>query len=636
MTSTTNSQADQLILLEILNDGMSMVSAVTGFDDFESLNESSKTPKTFLNATNLLLGRDAEIKLLQECVDRVSLGSSELLFVSGSSGVGKSSLVESLRQGMEESDKFYLVSGKFDQYLRREPFSAISAAFGELVDLFQRHSKADEIVAALRTGLSPEELQILCSFVSSLQTVVGTPGDPHEFRLRHYQAFDGFKMICQKFLRILSSYATLCIFLDDVQWADPESLQVLTSLAKVTESTNVLLVAAYRELTHSLEEFLAQEYDLMQTHVLLEDLDEGAVNQTIATILDMETSKTQPLGELVYSRTMGNPYHLIQFMQSLHRNRLISSEDNSWTWDLAQIQSDTFVSDNVADLILSKIGSLPAFVQGILKLGSCLGYQFDADLLKRIALGFLPPQNREQMADVYGTRIDQALEVGIKEGLLERCKTNGAIKFTHDRVQQSLYGLFSDHELPTLHVRVGRLLQESLQELEDVQSLLVLTVRSLQESLIASDEKVVSLLFLTVEQLNRGLELTDISERVGIAELNLRASQVAMSKSAFQASTDYILVSFSLLAANWESDYNLTLRAYTTAAQYHCCTGRFEESKAAADAVLLHAKTSLEKMPVYYTMIDAFGSQDLLSDALDLGNKILNKELKVKAPSCPS
>ncbi|KAI2490706.1 PhoQ sensor [Fragilaria crotonensis] len=313
----------------------------------------------------------------------------------------------------------------------------------------------------------------------------------------------------------------------------------------------------------------------------------------------METSKTQPLGELVYSRTMGNPYHVIQFMQSLHRNRLISSEDNSWTWDLAQIQSDTFVSDNVADLILSKIGSLPAFVQGILKLGSCLGYQFDADLLKRIALGFLPPQNREQMADVYGTRIDQALEVGIKEGLLERCKTNGAIKFTHDRVQQSLYGHFSDHELPTLHLRVGRLLQESLQELEDVQSLLVLTVRSLQESLIASDEKVVSLLFLTVEQLNRGLELTDISERVGIAELNLRASQVAMSKSAFQASTDYILVSCSLLAANWESDYNLTLRAYTTAAQYHCCTGRFEESKAAADAVLLHAKTSLEKMPVY-------------------------------------
>lgn len=98
------------------------------------------------------MGPDAEIKLLQECVERVSVGSSELIFVSGPSGVGKSSLVESLRHGMEESDEYYLVSGKFDQYLRREPFSAISAAFGELVDLFQRHSKADEIVAALRTG----------------------------------------------------------------------------------------------------------------------------------------------------------------------------------------------------------------------------------------------------------------------------------------------------------------------------------------------------------------------------------------------------------------------------------------------------------------------------------------------------
>ena len=613
---------------------MSLVSDVTGLDDFDDINKSSKTEPAFrmTTGTNILLGRDSEIRLLQECVERVSLGSSELLFVSGPSGVGKSSLVESLRLAMEESDTFYLASGKFDQFIRREPFPAINAAFGELVDLFQRHSKADEIVASLKNELSPEEIKILCSFVSNLQAVVGTPGDPHEFTLRHYQAFDGFKMICQKFLRILSSYATLCIFMDDVQWAEPESLQVLTSLAKDTKSTNVLLVTAYREPTASLEEFLAQEFELFQSHMSLENLDEGTVNQTIASILDMEPPATQPLGELVYSRTMGNPYHVIQFMQTLHRNHLISSENKSWTWDLARIQSETFVSDNVADLILSKISSLHAFVQGMLKLGSCLGYQFDAEILKFVALGSLPPQNRAQMAEMYGTRIDQALAVGIKEGLLERCSKHGEIKFTHDRVQQALYGLFSDNELPTLHLRIGRLLQESLNALDDVRSLLYLVVRRLQDSLKESDENVVSLLFLTVEQLNRGLALTEVEERVGIAELNLRASQIAMSKSAFQASTDYILVSCSLLADHWESDYDLTLRTYTTAAQYHCCTGRFEESKAAADAVLLHAKTSMDKMPVYYTMIDALGSQDLLSDALDLGSKILNKELQVKTP----
>lgn len=605
------SQADPMMLLEVLNDSMSMVSDVSGLDDFEGGNESSQSAAFLTSLDRVFQGRDSEIQLLQQCVERVSLGPSELLFVSGPSGVGKSSLVESLRTRMEDSDAFYLVSGKFDQYLRREPFSAISAAFGELADLLQQHPQVHEIAAALRTELSPEEMQILCSFVSNLQTMRGSPGDPHEFTLRHYQAFDGFKMLCQKFIRIISSYATLCIFLDDVQWAEPESLQVLSSLAKDTKSTNVLLIAAYREVTKPLEEFLAQEFDLTQSHINLENLDAEAVIQTVAIILKTDAAKTQPLGELVYSRTMGNPYHAIQFMQTLQRNKLISMENKAWTWDLDRIQSETFVSDNVADLILSKITSLHAFVQGMLKLGSCLGYQFDDDLLKLVALGSLPPQNRAQMADIYGARIDQALAVGMKEGLLERCGKKNGIKFTHDRVQQTLYGMFSENEKPTLHLRVGRLLQESLEE---------------------SDENYDSLLFLAVEQLNRGIALTDVAERVGIAQLNLKASRLAMSKSAFQASTDYILVSCGLLADSWESDYDLTLQAFTTAAQYHCCTGRFEESKAAADAVLQHAKTTMAKMPVYYTMIDALGSQDLLSDALDLGSKILNKELHVKTP----
>lgn len=141
------------------------------------------------------------------------------MFISGRSGVGKSFTVDSLRQNTDDNTTtFYLVSGKFGQYIRREPFSAISAAFGKRVHLLQQHKDTNEFKSSLLVALSPDEIQILGSFVADLQAFLGSSNDAQqEFTLRQYQAFDVFKMIFQKFFRVASSVATFCIFLDDIQ-----------------------------------------------------------------------------------------------------------------------------------------------------------------------------------------------------------------------------------------------------------------------------------------------------------------------------------------------------------------------------------------------------------------------------------
>lgn len=691
--------------LLLKNDEFSLISEVSmGLnDDIWQRNDNDTNTTPTLNSTPVVLGREEELELLEDCLQRTCVGPSELVLLHGHSGVGKSAIVESLRAFMggdscnddgasldgesvkeesqsteftansstdnlesshilnenlmeeviakegaaeeatmdeqaEEDKPFYLVAGKFDQYLKREPFSAISAAFGELIDLLTQTDDVTKktIAAALTAELTPEELQLLSCFVSNLHHLVvprttssaataNATDDVFVATRRQYRAFDGFQLLCQKFLRVLSQFScTICIFLDDLQWADHESLAVITALAQDASSTNILLVGAYRDdddVSEQLSKFLETELAFPTLTLHLQNLPVEAVHEWLANLLQFDGGDDEaiatliPLVDLAHTRTMGNPYHLQQFIQTLERDQLITHEEGKWTWDLERIQSETSVSENVATLILDKITRLHAFVQGMLKLGACLGYQFDIDILKLVAMGSLPPANRAKMEEMYSTRIDQVVACGMKEGLIETCKTTTdsriEYKFTHDRVQQALYGMFSAQERPKLHLRVGKLLQDYLRDNE------------LQDD---------AFVFLTVEQLNRGLALTTLEYRVGIAELNLKASRMAMSKSAFETATDYIQIAAGLLQPHWETNYDLTLEVYTTAAQFNCSTGRFDESKTASDAVLEHAKSTLDKMQVYYTMIDALGSQDLLSEALDLGVSILNNELRVKSP----
>jgi predicted ATPase len=338
----------------------------------------------------------------------------------------------------------------------------------------------------------------------------------------------------------------------------------------------------------------------------------------VASLLNLDPKEVLPLADLIHGRTLGNTLNIVLLLESLRLNKLLTCDDGKWSWKVERIRAETSVSDEVAELILSKVHRLHAFVQGILKLGSCFGYQFRADLLKLVALGSIPSEIEEARA-TYNLRIDQALDVAAQEGLIETLvkpdEKAPEYKFVHDRIEQALYDLFTEHKRQSCHLVIGKMLQRHL-------------VQSKELEKHHSD----NLVFLAVEQLDRGLALIKQEDQVSIAELNLNAAHRAMSKSAFQAAPDYVQIAADLLNSHWETNYELTMRVHTTAAQFHSCTGRFEECARTADAALGNAKRTMDKLPIYYTMIDALASQDLLSDALDLGVEVLNKELCVKTP----
>ena len=110
---------------------------------------------------------------LRAAYDRASRGNSEVIFVSGVSGSGKSSLVESMREHVVTNTAGCFVSGKFDLLqTSKEPYSAIAAAFSDICDLIlQSGNPMDERRAAL-VALGPEST-ILSRVVTNISHTTG-------------------------------------------------------------------------------------------------------------------------------------------------------------------------------------------------------------------------------------------------------------------------------------------------------------------------------------------------------------------------------------------------------------------------------------------------------------------------------
>ncbi|WP_437980215.1 AAA family ATPase [Sorangium sp. So ce117] len=514
-------------------------------------------------------GREREIEALLAAFERVvANGRPELTLVSGYSGIGKSSLVAELHGPVVRERGFFL-SGKFDQTSRDVPYRAFLQAFRALFQeiLGASEEQVERWRRQLREALG-QNGTLLTDVLPELELLLGP--QPPVPELPPTEAQSRLLATLQRFVAACAQKEhPVALFLDDLQWADAASLLLLEQLATYSGAEHLLLIGAYRDNevgpAHPLRLTLAevQQRGAAVSELVLTPLSAAHVGALVAEAVHAPEAEVEPLSQLVYEKTGGNPFFVLQFLIALHEERLIrfDTEQRVWRWDIAAIRDKGF-TDNVVELMAGKLNRLSVPTRDALKLAACLGNTLDLEPLAIIAR-----RPAEELRD--------ALEEAVREGLLLR--RGSGYRFLHDRVQQAAHSLIPAEQLAEVHLGIGRLLLKAPRAEE-------------------RDEA----LFEVVGHLNRGAALIrSQAERDEVAALNLRAGRKAKSAAAYETAAALFAAGLSLLAPDrWETQHELTYGLTFERAHAAYITGGFDEAERLLEELPQRARTRGETAAV--------------------------------------
>ncbi|MEH2061160.1 MAG: AAA family ATPase [Nostoc sp.] len=573
-----------------------------------------------------LYGRESEVQTLIEAFGHVANGASELMLVAGFSGIGKTAVVNEVHKPIVRWNG-YFIKGKYDQFNRNIPLSAFVQAFRDLMG--QLLSESDQQLKQWQNRILAavgENGQVLIEVIPELEQMIGK--QPAFAELSGSAAENRFNLLFQKFIQVFTTREhPLVMFLDDLQWADSASLNLLKVLMSQSDGGYLFIIGAYRDNEVFAAHPLMLTVDEIQktssrvNTLTLENLSQADVNHLIADSLSCTTEQALPLTELVDQKAKGNPFFTTQFLKALYEDGLITFdwEAGFWQCDVAQVRS-LALTDDVVEFMAQQLQKLPDNTQNVLKLAACIGNQFDlatlaivseqsqieaaASLWKALQEGLILPQS-----EIYKFYVG-----GEHQPVTQQNSEIVAYRFLHDRVQQAAYSLILADEKQPVHLKIGQLLLSNTPENN-------------------REERI----FEIVSQLNVAVDsIAQSAERQELAQFNLMASRKAKAATAYTAACKYAQVGIGLLAQNsWQHQYELTLALHQVATEAAYLSGNLDQMAAFANLVLNHAKTPLDQISVYEVKIEAFIAQGEFTEAIAAALAIL-KQLGVELPAVPT
>ena len=527
-----------------------------------------------------LYGRERDIESLIAAFDRVvAQGNTELVLVSGYSGIGKSSVVNELHKVLVPPRGLF-AAGKFDQYKRDIPYATLAQAFQSLVRwlLSQSGTQLGRWREALNQALDPNG-QLIVNLVPELEFIIGKQPPVQDLPPRDAQT--RFQMVFRRFLGVFARKEhPLALFLDDLQWLDRATLDLLEHLVTHPEVRHLLLVGAYRDNEVSPSHPLVHTLDAIRNagalvqEIVLAPLELDDVGELVADALHCKPKRAGPLAQLVHEKTSGNPFFSVQFFSMLADEGLLAFDPvaSAWTWDIDRIRARSY-TDNVVELMVGKLSRLPDETQDALKLLACLG-----NVAEMATLAMMPGASGEGDS---GQAMHTALWEAVRAGLLFRLGSSG-YAFPHDRIQQAAYSLIPIARRADVHLRIGRALLASM------------TAEELDDNV-----------FEVANQLNWGAALlVDPSEKAHVATIDLRAGRKAKASAAYASACVYLTAGIALLDdSDWGSQYELMFSLWLERAECAFLTGDFDQAERLIAELLQRGTSKVNLAAAYHLKV---------------------------------
>ena len=573
-----------------------------------------------------LYGRQQEIYQIWTLFDYVSKGHKALLLVGGHSGCGKTSLIKEVYKPLTK-ERGYFIAGKYDQYNNATPYSAFVAAFSQLVQqlLYQETDKVTQIKEKLAVALG-ENAQLIIEVIPALRLLVTGRGEPT--KLGGEESKNRFVLAFKNLIRVFAGGGyPIVLFLDDLQWADIASLELLNTLVEDVQLKSLFLIGSYRsnEVTasHPLSTNLSKfkKASIKFESIELAPLCLPNVLQLLEDGLRTKGPELEPLATLVFEKTGGNPFFVGELLRGLNQRQALTFDpkEGKWTWDVESIKGSD-ISDNVVDHIKGRLKQCPEAFQSFLGYAACVGNCFDLTFLASATETPL-----KAVADFCIQGVQESLLIPLRDAMqvvdggvesLQDYMNRGEkveFRFSHDRIQQTAYTLIGKENKRNFHYRVGQLILARL-----------------------ATEKGGSSSFELVYHFDHCKERLTANEHRQFIEYNLEAAGKAQSSVSYHKAMGFVNTVEALLQDDDSSEFfTEKYAAKFKKLELLYLLGFFNEMPAYFDWLEAHAENDLERVSLYKIRLFAYGAEGRKKESVQAGLAAL-KLLGVDIPEHPS
>ena len=404
-------------------------------------------PQSFtpVSQSSAPVGRETEIRQLHELFDRAVQGHRQTIFVTGEPGIGKTTLVEEfLAQAAQQSVALIARGQCLDQYGAGEPYMPVLEALGRLC----RDAKNARLLELLKTRaptwlvqlsgiVSPEELELLQQRIQSVT---------RERMLREMS----------EALEALTVASPLILVLEDLHWSDSSTLALLTALAQRTPPAKLLMIGTYRPadareknqplttLTHELRVHKQCQ------ELSLRFLQEPAVAAYLITRFPQHRFPPT-LSHTIHARTEGNPLFMINMVDYLVDQKLITKQENQWIVSTNGHKLENTVPESLQQMIEQHLEDCEPSHRRVLEVASVAGVEFSA---AAVASGL--QEEEEEVEELCATLARSGPFIRFQEYQeWPDGSITGQYSFVHALYQDVLYNRITPMRRMRLHQRIG-------------------------------------------------------------------------------------------------------------------------------------------------------------------------------------
>ncbi|PZX58064.1 adenylate/guanylate cyclase domain-containing protein [Algoriphagus chordae] len=556
-----------------------------------------------------IYGRDQELAQMDEIFKRTKNQKAELVLVSGYSGVGKSSFVREFQKKIDLEGGFF-ISGKFEQYKMNPPLSSLLLALNDLIDQImirgdeQREYWKNSVLQAV--GNSG---QLIIEIMPDLELLIGP--QPEVPKLPMTESKNRFNQVFNSFIRSFASQDhPMCIFLDDLQWLDSTTRRWLETTLQDKSLKHLLIICAYRENevspSHPLMLMLdrLKAYNIISTLIDLKPLDQNSVAEIVSDSLSISLEKSEDLAQIIFRKTLGNPFFIRQCLLTLYESGAIYLSQNTqhWTYS-AENAYRVKISDNVIDLMAELFFRLPKEVQVTLKYASCIGNTFSIEILSGLIY-------------ISEEELDMQLKLAEKLCIIENIKTkersgDDDYGFQHDKIQQAALGMLPDDEKQKVRFAIAKSIMAKLGNIENSDHIYTVTDHFNFALSLLTDEKILNQL----------------------VSLNIAASIRAKHANAYESGLSYIKTAMDIVEGkNLDLSKKMLRDLNWQRAESEHLVGNNEVVEAFFDKALSYTDDVLDRAKVTIRKIQFFNNIRNFQAAYDACREV-TAELGVRIPA---